>query len=101
MSESAQSGQLTAAQGQPMAASQEPGVIYEVNGTMMKELENRFCYHKPKGDQNERYVSIRAKILELAIFISQNTPRSREQSRALTALDDAMFNSNAAIARNE
>ena len=65
------------------------------------EIENRYCYHAPKGDQPERYQRIRAKILETAALIVDLTPGSREQSVALTALDTAMFNANAAIARNE
>jgi hypothetical protein len=65
------------------------------------ELENRYTYHAPKGDQIGRYASVRAKILETAKFIRDSTPCSPEQSRALNALDDAMFLANAAIARHE
>lgn len=65
------------------------------------ELENRYSYHAPKGDQQERYVAIRAKCLELALLIADTTPQSREQSVAFTSLDAVMFNANAAIARNE
>lgn len=38
---------------------------------------------------------------ELAYMICQNTPTSREQSLALTNLEQAIFWANAAIARNE
>lgn len=62
---------------------------------------NDFTYHPPFGDQVERYAEIRAKILELAEFIIDKTPVSREQSLALTSLEQVMFNANAAIARNE
>jgi len=37
----------------------------------------------------------------LAIDIIQNTPPSREQSLAITHLEEAIFYANAAIARNE
>jgi len=37
----------------------------------------------------------------LAFFIVKNTPPSREQSLALTHLEEAIFYANAAIARNE
>lgn len=66
-----------------------------------EELANRYSYHAPKGDQPERYTRIRAKCLELARVIAEDTPASREQSTAFTALDTVMFNANAAIARNE
>lgn len=65
------------------------------------QLENRYTHHAPKGDQVERYAAIRAKCLELARHIRDNTPCSPDQSLAFTALDDVMFRSNAAIARGE
>ena len=66
-----------------------------------EELVNRYSYHAPVGSQTERYGKIRANCLELAEMIVELTPTSREQSTALTNLDEVMFNSNAAIARNE
>lgn len=66
-----------------------------------EQLTNRYSYHAPKGDQVERYATIRAKVLETAKLIRDLTPCSPEQSKSLNALDDAMFNANAAIARNE
>lgn len=65
------------------------------------ELKNRYTYHAPKDNQAERYEAIRGKILETAERIVELTPYSREQSTALTKLDEAMFFANAAIARNE
>lgn len=65
------------------------------------ELENRYSYHAPFGDQAERYGRIRAKILETARLIHDHCPDSRERATALTALDSAMFNANAAIVRTE
>jgi hypothetical protein len=66
-----------------------------------EELENRYAYHPVHGTQSERYGEIRAKCLELAEVICNNTPYSREQSFALTLLDMVMMTANAAIARNE
>lgn len=65
------------------------------------ELENRYIHHPPKGDQVERYASIRAKVLETAKHIVDSTPCCPEQTRALNALDEAMFLANASIARHE
>lgn len=64
-------------------------------------LDRDFTYHPPKGDQAERYQTIRAEAHKLARKIVQLSPPSREQSLALTNLEDAVFWSNAAIARNE
>jgi len=71
------------------------------NAPTDEQLENRFTHHPPKGDQGERYGAIRAKVLETAKFIRDNTPVCPEQSRAFNALDEAMFLANAAIARSE
>lgn len=67
----------------------------------MEQLGERYLYHPPKGDQAERYAKIRAAICAVAIDCVTWTPCSREQTRALNALDEAMFLFNAAIARNE
>lgn len=72
-----------------------------VPNTGPEALRNRFSYHAPKGDQTQRYESIRAGCLELALNIVALTPGSPEQSLALNALDQVMFLANAAIARRE
>ena len=64
-------------------------------------LENNFTYHKPFGNQPERYESLRTLAKELAYVILEKTPKSREQSLALTNLEQSVFWANAAIARNE
>ena len=65
------------------------------------QLKNRYTYHAPFGDQQRRYATIRDRILQLAIIAVDLTPCCPEQTRALNALDEAMFLFNAAIARNE
>lgn len=65
------------------------------------DLKNRFIYHAPKGDQVERYQLLRDAGLGLAALIVHNSPPSREQSLALTKLEEALFWANAGIARNE
>ena len=66
-----------------------------------EELEKRFTYHPPKGDQVKRYEALRGGALEFASLIVTLTPYSREQSVALTLLDETVMMANAAIARNE
>lgn len=65
------------------------------------DLDNVFSYHPPFGDQAERYVAIREKAKELAALIQGSTPLSREQSVALTNVQQAVMWANAAIAINE
>ena len=68
---------------------------------MSLDLDNVFCYHAPKGDQQERYIALRTKAKELAALIQASTPASREQSVALTNVQQAVMWANAAIAINE
>jgi hypothetical protein len=71
------------------------------NGQNENRINNNFKYHPPKDDQPERYELIRDAARKLAHVINDNTPSSREQSLAFTALEEVVFQSNAAIARNE
>lgn len=65
------------------------------------EIVTRFTYHPPHGDQAARYANLRSRAMELAQLIVETTPESREQSLALTALEEAVMWANAAIARRE
>ena len=67
----------------------------------MEDLKYRFTYHPPKGDQQQRYGSIRDHALDLADLIDDLCPGSREKSLAITKLEEAVMWANAAIARNE
>lgn len=74
----------------------------------LTDLEKRFTYHPPKEDsalhsftQSERYVIIRDKAKDLGETVLNHTPSSREQSVAITKLEEVVFWANAAIARNE
>lgn len=73
----------------------------EAKQRLVARIEHDFSYHAPKGDQVERYQQIRDKAKEFALLIAELTPYSREQSLALTNLEQAVFFANAAIARNE
>lgn len=74
---------------------------YPINEALQQRLDNTFTYHKPQEDQPERYNAIRELAHELAENICGNTPPSREQSLALTKLEEAVMHANAAIARHE
>ena len=63
------------------------------------DLNKRFTYHPPTGTQPDRYVAIRATALDLAHKILNFTPEGREQSLAITKLEEAVMWANSAIAR--
>jgi hypothetical protein len=65
------------------------------------DLINRFTYHPPKNDQAERYQQIRDAGLHFATLVNDMTPPSREQSLALTKIEEAVMHANASIARHE
>lgn len=74
----------------------------------VNELSCRFTYHKPDitkkragKSQQGRYEMIRADGLAFADKIVTYTPECREQSIAITKIEEAVFWANAAIARRE
>lgn len=66
-----------------------------------EDLKNRFVYHKPTEYKNNIYVSIRAMAYEMALYIVENAPDCRETALAVTKLEEAVFWTNAGIARNK
>lgn len=66
-----------------------------------EELEARFTYHAPRGDQPTRYELIRAMGRNMAELIDGAVPESREKALAMTNLEQAVMWANAAIARRE
>ena len=67
----------------------------------MTELETRFTYHAPKGDQVERYQKIRDMGKLFAELIIECCSDSRERALALTKIEEAVMWANAAIARRK
>lgn len=63
------------------------------------ELNKVYTYHAPKPGQPEKYVALRDKAKELAQLILDMVPQSREQSVALTNLEQVVMWANAGIAR--
>ena len=66
-----------------------------------EDLDNRFKHHAPAegSDKPSRYAAIRNSMRTSAQTVVEVTPASREQSLAITKLEEAMFWANAAIAR--
>ncbi|CAK9044320.1 Site-specific tyrosine recombinase XerC, partial [Durusdinium trenchii] len=75
--------------------------LYVPKHSETRDIVNRFTFHPPHGDQVRRYESLREQARGLAFLILQGTPPSREQSLALTKLEEVVMWANAAIARNE
>ena len=64
------------------------------------DIEKRFAYHAPTGNQPEQYEAIRTRAFNMATVIVALTPQSNEQAIALKKLEEAVMWANAAIARN-
>lgn len=64
-------------------------------------IEHNLTYHSPKPEQQVRYELIRNQAKALALLINDITPVSREQSLALTNLENAVMWANASIAREK
>lgn len=65
------------------------------------EVELRFNFHAPNGDQLQRYQALREKAHEYATLIMQCCPPSRERASAITELTVVNMLANSAIAINE
>lgn len=63
------------------------------------DLDHRFNYHRPDEDKKKRHQEARDIHKDAAERITELTAPGREQSLALTKLEEAMFWTNAAIAR--
>ncbi len=68
---------------------------------MSRDLESDYKPYQPTADQARRMEAIRLKAKDLAYTIYKMVPGSREQSSALTKLDEVVFWVNAGITRNE
>lgn len=75
--------------------------MYTPSDRVTTQLASTFSYRRPQGNQAERYERLRDEAAKMANLISANTPESREQSIALTKLEEVVMFANAAIARNE
>lgn len=62
------------------------------------EIHNRFGYHRATADSAPKHADVRGHFEAFAQWVARELPDGREQSLALTALQEAMMWSNAAIA---
>lgn len=66
---------------------------------LQARINNDFTYHKPPTEVAQNFVTLREKAKELAHLFDQLVPAGREQSTALTRLEEAVMHANAGIAR--
>lgn len=66
-----------------------------------EDIENRFAFHAaPDAEKRNAHTSVRTNCWNLAEFLNEALPEGREKSVAVTKLEEVMFWSNAALARN-
>lgn len=65
------------------------------------ELEKRFTYHRPTGDQPKHYASIRNMAKNFAMYLNGICPDGRAKSIAMTKLDEVVMWANKSIAEGE
>jgi hypothetical protein len=65
-----------------------------------QEIRDRVHYHPPTPEAIKRHEAIRAMATVALREIVANVPDGREQSVAITKLEEVMFWANAGIARN-
>ncbi|WP_424862114.1 DUF7681 family protein [Streptomyces sp. MMS24-I29] len=64
------------------------------------DIEHRFAFHAATTDEKrDAHGSIRQACRRLADHIDETCPDGREKSLAVTAIEEAMFWGNAALAR--
>lgn len=65
-----------------------------------EDIENRFAFHPAtNGEKRDAHTSARQNCRRLAHLLNEHLPEGREKSLAITKLEDVMFWSNAALAR--
>ena len=67
----------------------------------MSDIQNRFDFHPaPNNEQTNEHTSVRVHCKELAFYLNEVLPEGREKSLAITHLEEVMFWSNGALARD-
>lgn len=71
-------------------------------GTYNQDLKHRFDFHPATTEEKKgQHGSVRHACLELAATVEMLVPPGREQSLAITKIEEAMMWANAGIARGQ
>lgn len=85
-----------------MAGTNETGPkTYPMSDKIFEQVQKSHTYQSPKEDQPVRYQELRKSALKLSELILAFCPPSREQSLALTKVEESVMWANKAIAVNE
>lgn len=95
----AQAGHATSSE--VAAAAMAVTTHYSGQPSAIKNLDNLFTYHAPKGDQQARYVLLRATARVLADTIVDFCPPSADTTAAIRLLREAVMTANQSIACGE
>lgn len=76
-------------------------MFYTPSLRVTDQIERAFTYKAPRVGQEDRVEEIRNRARDFANALVQMTPESREQSLALTKLEEVVMFAEAAIGRNE
>lgn len=75
--------------------------LYPIDARLRARLTASFTYHAPTDSQRIRYQALRDRAFGLAVDLVNLTPPGREQSLALTKLEEVIMWANKAIACGE
>ncbi len=68
---------------------------------MLMELDKLFKYHKPTGDQPQRYENINDAAKHFAKVVLANCPECADRTHSIRVIRDARMWANCSIACNE
>jgi len=80
-----------------MGKGQEEGTIQALSNEDRRYLDTHFVHHPPKSGQLEKHQALRDAARQFAGLILEICPDSPEKTHALTWVQQAMMNGNAAI----
>lgn len=67
----------------------------------LNSIDNWFVHHTPKGNQQERYVSLREQARQFAVSIVALVPPGADRTVAIRKLRECVMTANAGIACDE
>ncbi len=71
------------------------------SAAILARIQHDFQYHAPTPEKRDLHEQVRGLLKVVAMEVVALTPVSREQSLAVTHLEQALMWANAAIARND